>query len=79
MQNNKIAIIGLGYVSLLLALALSEKFRTNGFDINKIEESISKKTKAIAIVHYLGIPVDMNKINNIYLLNQGMLSFRSLS
>jgi perosamine synthetase len=34
-------------------------------DINKIEKSISKKTKAIAIVHYLGIPVDMNKINKI--------------
>ena len=34
-------------------------------DINIIEKSISKKTKAIAIVHYLGIPVDMNKINKI--------------
>ena len=34
-------------------------------DVNRIENSISKKTKAIAIVHYLGIPVDMYKINQI--------------
>ena len=35
MLNNKIAIIGLGYVGLPLALAFGEKFRTIGFDINK--------------------------------------------
>jgi perosamine synthetase len=34
-------------------------------DINKIEKFISKKTKALAIVHYLGMPVDMKKINKI--------------
>jgi perosamine synthetase len=34
-------------------------------DINKIEKSISKKTKAIVVVHYLGIPVNMSKINKI--------------
>ena len=30
-----IAIIGLGYVGLPLALAFGEKFNTVGFDINK--------------------------------------------
>ena len=31
-------------------------------DIKKIEKKITKKTKAIAIVHYLGIPADMVEI-----------------
>jgi UDP-N-acetyl-D-galactosamine dehydrogenase len=35
MLNNKIAIIGLGYVGLPLALAFGKKFNTIGFDINK--------------------------------------------
>ena len=35
MLHNKIAIIGLGYVGLPLALAFGEKFTTIGFDINK--------------------------------------------
>ena len=35
MLNNKIAVIGLGYVGLPLALAFGEKFSTIGFDINK--------------------------------------------
>ncbi len=35
MQYNKIAIIGLGYVGLPLALAFGEKFETLGFDINQ--------------------------------------------
>ena len=35
MHSNKIAIIGLGYVGLPLALAFGEKFHTLGFDINQ--------------------------------------------
>ena len=35
MFNNKIAVIGLGYVGLPLALGFGEKFNTLGFDINK--------------------------------------------
>ena len=35
MSSYKIAIIGLGYVGLPLALAFGEKFATIGFDINK--------------------------------------------
>ena len=34
-MSNKIAIIGLGYVGLPLALVFGEKFNTTGFDINK--------------------------------------------
>jgi len=45
MSNNKIAIIGLGYVGLPLALAFGEKYETIGFDINKnrINELKNKK------------------------------------
>ena len=34
-QKNKIAIIGLGYVGLPLAVAFAKKFKVVGFDINK--------------------------------------------
>jgi perosamine synthetase len=37
-------------------------------DLNKIENQISKKTKAIIVVHFLGNPVNMNKIK--YLKNK---------
>jgi len=47
------------------AVFVDSNSEDGNIDINKIEESISKRTKAIAIVHYLGIPVDMNKINKI--------------
>lgn len=38
---------------------------TGNIDISKIEKKINKKTKAIAIVHFLGIPVDVFKIKKI--------------
>ena len=37
MLNNKIAIIGLGYVGLPLALAFGEKFKTIGFKLKNTE------------------------------------------
>ena len=42
-MNNKIAIIGLGYVGLPLAIEFGRKFDTIGFDINqsRIEEFYS--------------------------------------
>ena len=61
-KNKKIAIIGLGYVGLPLAVAFSEKYSVVGFDINKsrvneinigidntleIEEKILKKSLVI--------------------------------
>ena len=42
----------------------SEKI-TGNIDIEQIESMITEKTRAIAIVHYLGMPVDMNKITEI--------------
>ncbi|RUA11757.1 MAG: nucleotide sugar dehydrogenase, partial [Flavobacteriia bacterium] len=35
MKNKKIAIIGLGYVGLPLAVAFAEKYTVIGFDINE--------------------------------------------
>ena len=35
LNKKKIAIVGLGYVGLPLALAFSKKFKVLGFDINK--------------------------------------------
>ncbi|PTH96679.1 hypothetical protein BU114_12255, partial [Staphylococcus shinii] len=42
MENNKmtIAVIGLGYVGMPLAIAFSEKFETIGYDID--EDKINK-------------------------------------
>ena len=36
---------------------------TGNIDPKKIQKKISKKTKAICVVHFLGIPVDMKRIN----------------
>ena len=35
---------------------------TGNIDTTKIERAITKKTKAISVVHFLGIPVDMTKV-----------------
>jgi len=35
---------------------------TGNIDISEIEKAITPKTKAIAVVHYLGLPVDMPKV-----------------
>ena len=39
--------------------------KTGNIDIQAIESAINSKTKAIALVHYLGVPVDMPKVVNI--------------
>ena len=36
LENSKIAIVGLGYVGLPLAVAFAEKFKTVGYDINAV-------------------------------------------
>ncbi len=38
---------------------------TGNIDTIQIESAINDRTKAISIVHYLGMPVDMDKINDI--------------
>ena len=53
---------------------------TGNIDINAIESAINSKTKAIAVVHYLGVPVDMPKIlkiakkHNLFLLEDCALA-----
>lgn len=39
--------------------------RTGNIDIDQIESAITSRTKAISLVHYLGMPVDMDRINEI--------------
>ena len=36
--------------------------RTGNIDIDKIEAAITPNTKALSVVHYLGMPVDMDRI-----------------
>lgn len=36
---------------------------TGNIDIDQIEAAITERTKAISIVHFLGMPVDMDRIN----------------
>lgn len=37
--------------------------KTGNIDIDRIEDAITSRTKAISIVHYLGMPVDMDRVN----------------
>lgn len=41
---------------------VDSELETGNIDINQVESLISNKTRAIAIVHYLGMPVDMEKL-----------------
>ena len=43
-KEYKIAVIGLGYVGLPLAIAFSEHFESIGYDIN-LDRSLSRSTK----------------------------------
>lgn len=52
------------YAGAKPVLADSE-FETWNIDANKIEEKITKKTKAIMVMHTYGHPVDMDKIKKI--------------
>ncbi len=66
-KNTKIAIVGLGYVGLPLAVAFSEKYKVIGFDINK------KRVENLKLGHdetlevsdaNLGSVLDNNNIKN---------------
>ena len=47
------------------AVLVDSEMDTWNIDINKIENKITKKTKAIIVVHTYGHPVDMDKVNKI--------------
>jgi UDP-N-acetyl-D-galactosamine dehydrogenase len=56
LEDSKIAIIGLGYVGLPLAVAFAEKYPVIGFDINqhRVNELLSGKDSTLEIeVHHL--------------------------
>jgi perosamine synthetase len=38
---------------------------TGNIDIDQIEAAITSKTKALSVVHYLGMPVNMDRINEV--------------
>ena len=39
--------------------------RTGNIDIDQIEAAITSRTKAISLVHFRGVPVDMDRVNEI--------------
>jgi perosamine synthetase len=41
------------------------EIRTGNINIDQIEEAITPRTKALSLVHFLGMPVDMDRINKI--------------
>ena len=47
------------------AVFVDSEMKTGNIDISLIEKHITSKTRAIAIVHYLGVAVDMVQINKI--------------
>lgn len=47
------------------AVFVDAERRTGNIDIDQIESKLSERTRAISIVHYLGMPVDMDKVNEI--------------
>ena len=56
------------------------EINTGNIDIEAIESAINSRTKAIAVVHYLGVPVDMPKVisiakkHNLFLLEDCALA-----
>lgn len=44
---------------------VDSEIKTGNIDTEVVEEAITKNTKAISVVHYLGMPVDMDKIMKI--------------
>jgi dTDP-4-amino-4,6-dideoxygalactose transaminase len=44
------------------AVFVDAELETGNIDISQIESAITSKTKAISVVHYLGMPVEMDKI-----------------
>ena len=41
------------------------EIRTGNINIDLLENAISERTKAISVVHFLGMPVDMDRVNQI--------------
>jgi dTDP-4-amino-4,6-dideoxygalactose transaminase len=44
---------------------VDSEIKTGNVDIEQIESNITERTKAVSVVHFLGMPVDMNRISEI--------------
>jgi len=64
LENCKIAIIGLGYVGLPLAVAFAEKFRTVGYDID------SKRVDDLSKGHDHTLEVDSSRLFSVLISDQ---------
>lgn len=59
------------------------ELKTGNIDVNLISKKINSKTRAIAVVHYLGIPVNLSEVlkltkkNNLYLIEDCALALGS--
>ena len=47
------------------AVFVDSELESGNIDIEKLEGAITERTKAIAVVHYLGVPVDMIKVKKL--------------
>ena len=74
MKNTKIAIIGLGYVGLPLAVEFAKKYQTIGFDINKnrINELRNNKDNTLETTSDELKSVNCNSINDININSKGL-------
>ena len=63
--NNKIAVIGLGYVGLPLAIEFSKKFKVVGYDLDLDKINNIKKRKNISEI----TKKNYSQINSIELIN----------
>ena len=59
LQKKQIAIIGLGYVGLPLAVAFAEKYKVIGFDIN------SKRVSELNLGHDTTLEIDSETLNHV--------------
>ncbi|KYG76265.1 UDP-N-acetyl-D-galactosamine dehydrogenase [Roseivirga ehrenbergii] len=75
MSENKIAIIGLGYVGLPLAVAFAEKYKVFGFDINqpRIDELNSGHDRTLEVEDNLLSSVLAQKDSTLGLFNTNQL------
>ena len=76
MSENKIAIIGLGYVGLPLAVAFAEKYKVFGFDINqsRIDELNNGHDRTLEVEDDLLSSVLAKKDSTLGLFNTNQLS-----
>ncbi len=76
MDTKNIAVIGLGYVGLPLAIAFAKHFKVIGFDIN--ESRVERLNELVDITHEANLP-DLSEVLNCVDQNNGLALTSSLS